>query len=215
MLKTRVKASRVTNLTDARYFAAWEVEWVGFSQDPSSEYYVNPSDLIAMREWLTGPKIVGEFGMQETISIAETAALLNLDAIQLTGFEAPKLAQSLKEYSVITEIVIDQQTNPAWVVEQCQALAPFCENIILDFSKNDLSWQYLDDHAELQTHHLKVLCDQFPVLLSINCSAEDLPEMLTELNPQGLNLFGGEEEKVGVKTFDEIDEIFELLYEEG
>jgi len=35
--------------------------------------------------------------------------------------------------------------------------------------------------------------------------------MLAKLQPYGLSIKGGEEEKVGFKSFDEVDEIFEVL----
>ena len=42
MLKKRVKAGSVTHLTDARYFAAWDVEFIGFCFDPESSDYISP-----------------------------------------------------------------------------------------------------------------------------------------------------------------------------
>jgi len=39
-------------------------------------------------------------------------------------------------------------------------------------------------------------------------------EILTEINPIGITIRGGEEEKVGVKSFEEVDELFEMLEEE-
>ena len=38
-----------------------------------------------------------------------------------------------------------------------------------------------------------------------------MAEILEIPNLQGINVKGGEEEKVGVKSFDELDEIFEAI----
>jgi len=40
---------------------------------------------------------------------------------------------------------------------------------------------------------------------------DTLSEILLLENLVGINVVGGEEEKVGVKSFDELDEIFEAL----
>ena len=49
----------ITNLTDARYFSAWEVEWLGFNLSQGEENAISPLQVAAMREWVEGPKIVG------------------------------------------------------------------------------------------------------------------------------------------------------------
>ena len=86
MLKTNVKASSVTNLTDARYFAAWEVAWLGFNFDAGSDRYIQPQLMKAIREWVDGVKAVGEFNMQAPEEIRAAAELLALDAVQVGMF---------------------------------------------------------------------------------------------------------------------------------
>ena len=49
MLKTKVKASSITNLTDARYFAAWGVNWLGFDLRQGSDTYVQPQLVHAIK----------------------------------------------------------------------------------------------------------------------------------------------------------------------
>ena len=83
MLKTRIKASQVTNLTDSRYFAAREVEWLGFNLDAGTENFIHPQNIKAIKEWLEGPKIVGEFGMQDSNEIKAAIDFLGLDVIQV------------------------------------------------------------------------------------------------------------------------------------
>ena len=61
MLKIKVKASQITNLTDARYFAAKEVEWLSFDFTEGSSTYIDPMKARAMFDWVEGPCIVGEF----------------------------------------------------------------------------------------------------------------------------------------------------------
>jgi len=83
MLKLSVKASQITNLTDARYFAAREVEWLGFNLDTGSENAIPPQQISAIKEWVEGPKIVVEFGLQSPDEIKQAVDYFDLDAIQV------------------------------------------------------------------------------------------------------------------------------------
>lgn len=55
-------AHKITNLTDARYFAALEVEWMSFALDPKDESHISLEDLKAIWGWLDGPQLLGDFG---------------------------------------------------------------------------------------------------------------------------------------------------------
>ena len=78
-----IKASRITSLTDARYFAAKEVDYLGFNLEEGTENYLDPMHMKAIREWVEGPKILGEFATATPHFAAEAAAFFELDAVQL------------------------------------------------------------------------------------------------------------------------------------
>ena len=56
-----IKASRLTNLTDARYFAAKDVQFLGFNLEAGTPGHLDPMYMRAIREWVQGPVILGEF----------------------------------------------------------------------------------------------------------------------------------------------------------
>lgn len=59
-LKTIVKASGITNLSDARYCAGMGVDFLGFQVSPEHPDFI-PLDLYRdIRGWVTGPKFVAE-----------------------------------------------------------------------------------------------------------------------------------------------------------
>jgi len=60
MLKTRIKASNISNLTDARYYAAWTVNWLGLDLRASAEQPLSLEAVKTIKEWIEGPVIVGE-----------------------------------------------------------------------------------------------------------------------------------------------------------
>ena len=212
MLKTKVKASSITNLTDARYFAAWEAEWLGFDLNPGSGNYIQPNIVKAIGEWVDGVKIIGEFEMQSAEEIQTAIDLLQLDGIQVGMFtDTDTLIQLAAEVPVIKEIIIEKGTNADQVLSLLEAFAPHVGFFLLNFDKNDIRWSDLADGSPFSLAALRDLLGRFPVILSMNLSAPQIEEVIRDFQPAGLNVKGGAEEKVGYKSFDELDVVFEAL----
>jgi len=60
MPKIKIKASSITNLTDARYFAAMLVDYLGFQLDLSHDERINSEEFHGIKAWVEGPKIVAQ-----------------------------------------------------------------------------------------------------------------------------------------------------------
>lgn len=212
MLRTKIKASSITNLTDARYFAAWDVEWMGFILDPGSDLYVPPQTVEAIRDWIDGPGIVGEFNLQSAEEIRTAVELLQLDAVQAGMFTSAETLIELEgALPVIKEVVIEGGSDEAAVREQLDDFAHLAAYFLLNFDKNGITWPQLKSGVSLSLEALRSICRQHAVYLSIDLDADSLDELLREVQPHGLSLRGGVEEKVGYKSFDEMDDIFEAL----
>ncbi len=211
MLKTKVKANSITNLTDARYFAAWEVEWLGFNLDTGTQTTVLPQFVNAVKEWVDGVKIVGEFGMQSGEEIHTAIEMMNLDAVQIGMFTGVNDIINLKDTPIIKEIVIDESLSEKALKEILNQFAPFCESFLLNFDKTGISWEDLKNSKYMDFNYLKGICLKYPILFSLDVNAENIEAILESLKPIGINLKGGEEEKIGFKSFDELDEIFEAI----
>lgn len=210
MLKTKVKASSVTNLTDARYFAAWETEWLGFNLNTGSEYYIQPNTMKAIKEWVDGVKVVGEFDLQEAEEILAAADMLELDVVQVGTFSTQETLQALHEQEVpiIKEVVVQDTGEFGAIAAQLQAQEAWVSYFLFDFQKSGITWPALleDGLAEL-----KDLAQTYPVLVAMDVDGEQLNAMLEELPVKGISVRGGAEEKVGYKSFDELDELFEAI----
>lgn len=211
MLKTQVKASSVTNLTDARYFAAWEVKWLGFNLDANAENYIAPVNMKAIKEWVDGVEVIGEFGMQTAAEIEQTAKLLEIETIQVGQFADVELVKSLSKFSIFKEIIVESTTSETELLDQIESFAPYCKHFLLDFDKNGFTWEDLKSDGVLSLELVKKLCSQYSILISINCPASELEDLLAILSPTGISVKGGEEEQVGMKSFDELDEVFEVI----
>lgn len=207
MLKTIIKASRITNLTDARYFSAWEVAYLGFNLEEGTEGYTQPKDARTIMEWLEGPKYIAELGAFP--DVPEVAAWLkdtDWHGVQLPTLCPVATVQAFHALSipVIKEIVWNETSHWSHIQAEYARLAPYVECFLLDFSQNQV---------DLPTHlpHVQAITQLHPTLLDFPMGGILASEWLEKLKPLGFAIKGGEEEKVGYKSFDELDGIFESL----
>ncbi|MBL7814450.1 MAG: hypothetical protein JNL70_05545 [Saprospiraceae bacterium] len=211
MLKIKVKASQITNLTDARYFAAKEVEWLSFNFQEGTENYIDPMRARAMFEWVQGPHIVGEFDGLAAAEINFYTEGYQLSHIQVGQMTTAETIFELKATSIIQEIIVEAFTNVDILRGMMQPLIATVEAFQLNFERNNLPFSsLLDENSMIMYQDMKDLCTEFNVILAIDFPADSLDAVLA-LNPYGLSVRGGEEEKVGVKSFDQLDDILDRL----
>ena len=195
-----IKASRITNLTDARYFAAKEVDFLGFNLEEGTEDYLDPIYMKAIREWVEGPQIVGEFSASSADVVREYASFFGLDAVQVQASSLSGLSK-LEGLTVILETGISD--GPVALERLFMEARSFVAYFLVRFPSADALLQ--------DAGFWKKCCDSYPVMLEIDASVEQLQKVLEIVAPAGLSFAGGDEERVGVKSFDEIEAVFELL----
>ena len=212
MLKTLVKASSIGNLTDARYFAAWEVNWLGFCLDPSSPDFISPGQLSAIRDWVDGVGLVGEFGSQTLPEIAQTTETLQFDAIQLSRPLPAEWLPDLPKVPIIQQMVLSHDISTESLRAQLMAYGPYVSYFLLDFTHHGLTWEeIMEEHSALPVGLLRSFSSDFPILLAFDWTPDNIEEILFHVAPSGISIKGGAEEKTGVKSFEQADRLFELL----
>lgn len=180
MLSKKIIASNIRNLTDARYFAAWMVEYMSFDISAGSEAYIGPENIKEIIDWLAGPEFIGDFSGHEDMNFI----LENKSSHNLTG------------------VITDKQS----VVE---------------------SWDFAQGKCFYRTAQFEmirnldtiILCDPKSARSFVNAGHDVFIdstffnlELLDDAQLRaGFCLEGGEEIKTGLKSFDELDEIFEFL----
>ncbi len=173
MLTQKIIAQNITNLSDARYFAAWGVDYVSFNTIVGSEFYIADADIKEIKDWVEGPQCLIEANALEFEDIADGFILSNiyssLPIVKETFFRISfdDIVKGLPDGKYISPINKEQIA-------------------LLD----NIDYQHLHlyfDISELQ--------------------AEDV----LKLKNFGLVVQGGEEEKVGLKSYEELDEIYDLL----
>ena len=113
----------------------------------------------------------------------------------------------LNDALLIKEIVIEKETDYYDLRTSLESDSANVDAFLLNYSKNNLSWSSIAS----KQNALKDICNRFKIILSIDFEIDQLNEILETLQIHGLNLTGGEEEKVGLKSFDELDQILDAL----
>jgi phosphoribosylanthranilate isomerase len=189
----RIIATDIANLTDARYFAAWGVEGMAFNIDPSASGSLSGIQLKEIVEWVEGPATM----------------------IKMEGLEIPEILHDIKSQIDIQSIIIGPFIDASHLPD-FKSVYRICtlEDGLQDGDRLILSYPFeIDKISPQQTERIKKLTQSKEVFLDANFSASDL-DKIRALGFVGIILKGGEEEKVGFKSFDELDAILEAISEE-
>jgi phosphoribosylanthranilate isomerase len=185
----------VNNLSDARYCAAMGVDLIGFRLDPLKEESLTPAKCKEIAGWISGVKIVGEFGSASSEVIKDFLALVNIDFILaesgsdlniLASFEKPLIIQTPMEDLVNGALPGINQYNIAY-------LLLISESIATNIPK------------------AKNLNVNFPLILGYGITTENVAALAGDYGFAGISLTGGTEERPGYKDYDEMAEILEVL----
>ena len=187
----KIIATDITNLTDARYFAAWGVDMMCYNIDPDTEGSLTLAQLKEIKDWVEGP----------------------VTGIKYSGLTVPNIEglSELKISSVIIGPFIDKSDLP----ENVNNVFRICtlnegwqddEKLILTLSKA------IDQLSETEVSKIKEICKGKEVYLDGIFKAKDL-SAIDSFGVTGIVLKGGDEEKVGYKSFDDLDEVLEEMFD--
>ncbi len=209
MNQVPIKASAITNLTDARYFAARGADWLTFDLDPAMELSLSTTEFHAIREWVEGPKIVGNFGLLEASKIVSIYDECRLDAIQVHPFMPLHQLEILEGKTIIQSYTVDNLSDLAPRLNTfIEERSSFVNYFMLDFSTNEFPWDEVTKHQNLVTL-LVELCKSHAIFFSLPFNNNNPHTFLETVSPFGIDVSGSEEEKIGFKSFDELDELLD------
>lgn len=205
MLKTIVKISNVTNLSDARYCAGMGVEMLGFSVDEASESFIDLKKFQEIRSWIAGVQIVAETNLADAEAILEKITIYQPDVVQVS--EASVLpwlkAETIKP--IILRVEIDQDVDT--VVEIMENNLQYASYFLLESASESA----LDgDWPELLT----TISSRFPILVGFGITSENASSLPDTTHITGVALRGSEEIRPGFKDFGELMDVLEALEDE-
>ena len=194
-LKTKVIAAAVTNLTDARYFAAWGVDYMAHIIDDRDDQYIGIEGTKEIIDWVEGPKHMGLLSGADTpANCSEIYTALELEALMVSPFIDVQTVEHVSP-TVYRTVLWD---SSLLALEEELLIVKLPDATTLE-----------DIASDLQKVSAKNI-----VYLDIHPTVADLTLVLQSIRPEGIVLRGGEEEKVGFKSYDELDDIFEYLEED-
>lgn len=151
MSRPKIIATQISNLTDARYFAAQGVDFLLFDSS-----VINIEKMIEIREWIEGPAI--------------------LLAVQ------PGHVERLDEYILRIGAIAIDTTNYK------RGEADHLQGHILSFEWRNKVLHFEGVEYHIWNHKTK-----------------------TALSRSGVILYGSPEDETGMKSFDALDDFFELI----
>lgn len=194
MLITKVKINKVSNLSDARYFAAKGVDYLGFCCNKGTEMYCAPSKIKEIMDWVEGPKFVLEFdGWQSESDIQELITFLKPNALHFGAF-------ATYEESFGLPIFKDVYLENNWLNNS--------KNIDYIVARSEKPYKQLTSQ---ELNILDQMVQKNDCFVDLEFELEEIRGFVSKTNPIGIILRGSEEEKVGVKSFENIEEIFDLI----
>jgi phosphoribosylanthranilate isomerase len=209
-LITNLKFGELTNLSDARFAAGSQANFLGFSLDPDSENYIEHDDLNEILGWIEGVGLVGEFGKQDFEEIRDAIQRYKLDYVQLNEtehfFSLSKLkAQIIQNLDLAT--FRDREELEYFIEDSYQNITYYMFSI---YNDEDLE-AFLNDSDFKK--RIKDFTDDLNVILNLPFNAENIIDLTKEFKPFAINIYAGGEERPGYKDFDELIEMVESLDE--
>lgn len=198
-LKTLVKVSNITNLSDARYCAGMGVEMIGFVMDKFSVDYTSPEKLKEIKSWVAGVKIVGETQGADYEDVKALVESFEIDFLQIS--EARLLPQIV---DLGKPIILKLEFESAHLEDYLERYSQFVEFFLVGGV----------DFSDFARYTLKDYSYNYSIVLDFGITAEIVNELLEEMPINGIALKGSSEIRPGYKDYDELSEILEVLEED-
>ena len=197
---TKIKFGNITNLSDARFAAAAGIEYMGFCFNPLNTNYIPPIKAKEIIDWTTGSNIVAEFGNQNLDEMIDISELLNVDVIEINNFILPDELKQLNK-AIIKKIDIGM-------------LSIFEIKKEMNGYKNEVDvFQFYTsvDKENIDTENIVQLCNEYKIIWGLPIHLSTIIQTINTFKPYAINISGGMEEKAGIKDFDELNDLLDLI----
>jgi len=196
----KIKLGNITNLSDARFAAAAGIEYMGFCFDTNNVNYIPPVKAKQIIDWTSGSFVVAEFGNQSIHEIMAITEMLNIDIVEINNHLLPTDLAGIDK-PIIKKLDISLLNKETLTAE------------ITSYSTNVDAFHLFACHENnsIPAEQLKEICAINKIIWGINTSSKTIKSIIETYQPYALNISGGDEEKTGVKDFDELNDILEVL----
>lgn len=190
-LKTFVKISEVTNLSDARYCAGMAVQQLGFVVNPQHASFIDPKTFQELADWVSGVAFVAEIS-EATNPLKDLISPYAVNAIQIT-----QKAQ-IQEALGLGLPVIFEANQLIDAVDAWQESGKQLDYILLDAS-------------ELTLEEVAAHSHEIPLVISNAFEGDEVLKWVENTSIKGIAMRGGSEIRPGYKDFDALADVLESL----
>lgn len=194
-----MKISSVSNLSDARYCAGMGVNQLGFCFDASNSSAVSPELFVEIKNWVAGVQFVGEFEGLSTDEVAQIQQNLPLDYIEITNLELVESVGVLGK-PLIFKLELTTDGDVEKLPPTLSYLDELVEYMVIDSKNPDL---FESINKSVSFYHGRV-----KLIRAFDVSIESVNSINGFI---GIQLMGTEEEQPGLKDYDEVMDILEVL----
>lgn len=177
----KIYASGIQDLTVARYFAAMDVTLAGFALTEHNKITIN-----GIKEWIQGPNTVAE--CDSLMSFEQRQALFR---------------ESEMDYLLLPQLMARNFEIPVIVEVDDLGQAPGASMLVYKVA-SDVSFLQIDKEA-IEKRKNDIIYFDLPKF------NPEWIQFLSTFQNTGIVVRTGTEEKPGIKSFDEVDALFELL----
>ena len=190
-LKSFVKVSHLSNLSDARYCAGMGADVLGFAAVPDAPHYLTPQVFQDIRGWVAGPQIAAEiYGVKTPAEIESVIRDYSPDYLELTLTEYERFADAIRLPCIVS---VDDLSR-----------------IKVHQKKSGITYIIAENGMNCD----EILTIPYRVLVRVP-SVERLHGLLAENCAQGFVLEGPKETRPGYTNFDAFGDILEALQEDA
>lgn len=199
-LKTFVKISNISNLSDARYCAGMMVDVLGFNIDPTSENHVNEQEFAEITEWVAGVAFAGEFHNATEDEIKDAVKKYQIDYVEISNVDLVEKVGLLGK-PLILRLSINTEVELNKIASTLSYLDELTKMVLLK-SDNASLFDELDAQIGYYNGNIRLLKGYG---IHADRSVGKFP---------GLELEASEEERPGFKDYGQIMDVLELIEEE-
>ena len=195
----KIKLGNITNLSDARFAAAAGIDYIGFCFDPSNSNYIPPVKAKQIIDWTSGSFVVAEFGNQSIKEISDIVELLNIDVVEINNDLLPI------NLTAIDKPIIKKIDIGVFGLDGLKI-------IFEQYAETVDAFHLYSTHSPLLTEeNLINITSNNKIVWGLNTTSKTIKNVIETYKPYALNITGGNEEKAGVKDFDELNDVLDAL----
>lgn len=199
-LKTFVKISNVTNLSDARYCAGMMVDVIGFNIDPSSDQQIPIGDYTEITEWVAGVDFAGEFTNASLDQIKDSIKNYPISYIQIEDLSIVEKV-NLLGYPIIFKLKIDTDAELSKLKSNLSYLDELVKIVVIK-SENEQIFEELNSRIGYYNCNFRLV------------KGFGIEEIENLHKFPGLELEATKEDKPGNKDYGQVMDVLEALEED-